>query len=152
MARKKAWAGEERRAPALVLVVGDQEDSNELLCRVLESRGYRATRATTPEEALQRLAQALPRVAVLDLTAGGIGSNLNLLESIRSHPDPRLSVTRVVMVARSAKNRVFSYQLGADDFLVRPFHANELIEAVGSSLSRAQDERAEVRRSVLEAR
>lgn len=147
MARKKGrQENEERRGPSMVLVVGDDAGSNELLSRLLNARGFRTAKATTPEEAMSRVGELLPRCVILDLAAGGIGSNLRVLESIRASGDRKISQTRVVLVARSTNNRGFSFQSGVDAFLVRPFHADELVEAVDESLKRLPEDRADFRR------
>ena len=71
------------------------------------------------------------------------------LDVIRSHEDLRVSTARFVLCAANPKNRAFSFQSGADAFLVRPFHLDELTEQIADVLARAQDQRARHRRDEL---
>ncbi len=136
MARKeKPYTGDDRRDASRVVVVNDDEDAGKLLRNVLEQKGFPVASADNHEQALLAATRDSPRAMVLDLTHGGIGSNLKLLESIRHHDDEKVATTRILLIARQASNRVFSFQSGADAFLVRPFHANELVEQLGKILS-----------------
>jgi len=143
------WNGKERRAPAMVLIVNDDPDACEMLVRMVASKGYRAIGATTGDEAAGRIASDLPRCIVLDLDAGGIGTSLKVLDTIRSHNDRRVSTARVVLCAASPKNRSFSFQSGADSFVVRPFHLDELVAQIADVLTRPHDDRARHRRDEL---
>ena len=69
------------------------------------------------------LHRARPRCAAASAPASRCST------SIRSHEDLRVSTARVVLCAASPKNRTFSFQSGADAFLVRPFHLDELTDA-----------------------
>ena len=143
------WDGSERRSAPTVLVVNDDPAACEMLVRMVGSKGYHAIGATTPDEANWRIADDLPRCIVLDLVSGGIGTSLKLLDLIRSHEDLRVSTARVVLCAASPKNRAFSFQSGADSFLVRPFHLDELTEQIADVLARAHEARARHRRDEL---
>ena len=147
--RDEQWNGVDRRADATVLMVNDDPAACEMLVRMVGSRGYRAIGATSPDEATGRIATELPRCIVLDLDAGGIGTSLKVLDTIRSHNDLRVSTARVVLCAASPRNRTFSFQSGADAFLVRPFHLDELTEQIADVLARAHEDRARHRRDEL---
>lgn len=148
--RNKRWDGTERRQPAMVLVAGDQADSNELLRRILAAAGYRTVTAETVDLALTRCSEHLPRAVVVDLSQRGIGSSLQLLDGIRSSDDSRVSNTRVIVVARSPANRNFTFQSGGDGFLLRPFHANDLTAMVAEVLAVEPEMRSEHRRLMIE--
>jgi DNA-binding response OmpR family regulator len=147
--RDEQWDGNDRRSAATVLVVNDDPAACEMLVRMVGSKGYRAIGATSPDEAIARFVDELPRCVVLDLDAGGIGTSLKMLDTIRSHDDLRVSTSRVVLCAASPKNRTFSFQSGADAFLVRPFHLDDLIGQIADVLGRAHDDRARHRRDEL---
>lgn len=106
-----------------------------LMSKVLGAQGYQLIEADTHDAALLTVGQELPRAALLDLTQGGIGSNLKLLEAIRHHDDERVATTRVVLIARQASNRVFSFQSGSDVFLTRPFHIDSLVDQLDNVLA-----------------
>ena len=143
------WDGIDRRAAATVLVVNDDPAACEMVVRMVSSKGYQALGATSADEVIGRVVDDLPRCIVLDLDAGGIGTSLKVLDTIRSHEDHRVSTARVVLCASSPKNRSFSFQSGADAFIVRPFHLDELTEQIADVLARAHDERARHRRDEL---
>jgi DNA-binding response OmpR family regulator len=147
--RDEHWDGIDRRAAATVLVVNDDPDACEMVVRMVSSKGYRALGATSADDVIARLVDELPRCIVLDLDAGGIGTSLKVLDTIRSHEDHHVSTARVVLCAASPKNRSFSFQSGADAFLVRPFHLDELTEQIADVLARAHDERSRHRRDEL---
>jgi DNA-binding response OmpR family regulator len=151
MPRKdKPYDGEDRRRSPQILVVNDDADAGKLLRNLLEHKGYPVATADTHEQALLGATQDFPRAMVLDLTHGGIGSNLKLLESIRHHDDERVATTRIMLIARQASNRVFSFQSGADAFLVRPFHADAFLEELGKVLAIPFNDLPQYRRQQLE--
>jgi DNA-binding response OmpR family regulator len=133
---------------AHVLVVNDDDGAAELLVRLLTRAGYDVERATDQLDARARLIATVPDVAVLDL-GGGVGTSLKLLDSIRSHTDPGVANLRVVLLANQASNRMFSWQSGVDAFLVRPFHADDLLRDVAQVLDRNEEERTRHRRARL---
>jgi DNA-binding response OmpR family regulator len=65
---------------------------------------------------------------------------------IRSNADPEVAVTRCLLVAQGTSNQMFSWQAGIDAFLVRPFHAEELLAAVAEVIERPEAERPRHRR------
>ena len=149
--RNKAeeWDGSERRLPPVVLVVNDDEDACEMLVRMVGARGFRTMGATSADEATGRLVTELPRCIVLDLEEGGIGTNLKVLDLIRSHRDKRVNTARVLLCAATARNRSFSFQSGADGVVVRPFHIDELVAEIADVVDRPDEERARHRRDEL---
>jgi DNA-binding response OmpR family regulator len=148
--KEDVWDGTERRAPSVVLVVNDDPDACEMLVRMIDAKGFRAVGATSPDDATGGLLPHLPRCIVLDLEAGGIGTNLKVLDLIRSHNDKRVSSARVVLCAATARNRSFSFQSGADSVVVRPFHIDDLVAQISDVLDRPDDERARHRRDELD--
>ena len=147
--RDAIWDGTERRDAAAVLVVNDDTRACELLVRMVATAGYRTLGATTDSEARARIAEELPRCVVLDMTSGGAGSSLKVLDQIRSSDDTRVSSARVVLCATSPKIRSFSFESGADAFVLRPFHLDELLAQIADVLQRPQEERARHRRDEL---
>ena len=88
-----------------------------------------------------RLSAAQPpyKGAIIDLAKGGTTQSVNLLESIRSQHE--LSELPIVVLTSNAKGQVFAWQSGVDGFLVRPFHADDLINEVYATLARTSEER-----------
>jgi DNA-binding response OmpR family regulator len=147
--RDDLWDGTDRRATPTVLVVNDDPDACEMLVRLLRPHGFRTEGAHSPDEAMSVVADQIPRCVLLDMTSGGIGSGLRALHQIRTHDDRRISTARVVLTAASPRNRLFSFQSGADAFMVRPFHLDDVVEHIRDILERPQEERARHRRDEL---
>jgi DNA-binding response OmpR family regulator len=147
--RDETWDGVERRSPPSVLIVNDDHDACELLVRLVGHAGFRTVGAHSDLEATGIIHDELPRCVVLDMTTGGVGSSLKVLDEIRSSDDRRISSARVVLCASSPKNRSFSFQSGADAFIVRPFHLTDLVDHINDVIQRPQEERARHRRDEL---
>ncbi|MGQ0831097.1 MAG: response regulator [Microthrixaceae bacterium] len=147
--KDESWNGTERRQPPTVLIVNDEHDARELLVRFLRQAGFSVEGAERDTAAMSLMVDQLPRCVVLDMQAGGVGTSLKILDQIRTHPDRRVNTSRVILCAPSPKNRTFSFQSGADAFLIRPFHLKDLIAHINDVISRPQDERARHRRDEL---
>jgi DNA-binding response OmpR family regulator len=135
-----------------VLVVNDDDGASELLSRVLATASYVVDAALSHDEAMRALSgEEKPDCILLDLATGGIGQNLKLLDAVRNHVDGTVATARVLLVAHQTNNRLFSWQAGIDGFLLRPFHADELLREVAEVLGRPDDEREQHRRQQLDA-
>ena len=135
-----------------ILVVDDDADACELLARLVESQGWQADRLHSHQDAILQLSRPDHRVdgLIADFSSGGTASNLKLLESVR-HGDAHRRHLPVMLLTESPQNRSFAFQSGADAFLVRPFHANEMLEELHAMLSRTDEEREAHRREQLAA-
>ena len=137
-----------------VLVVNDEPDACELLVRVLRSapEGYEVDRAGDQLSLTERLVGEPPVSAVVvDVSTGGIGGGLKLLDAVRGSLDPHIANLPVVLVAPTQSAAMFSWQAGVDELLVRPFHAKDLLLAVAAAMARPDDERPRHRREQIEA-
>lgn len=133
-------------------MVNDDRGGCELVARICEANGFEVRRAHEHGEALLSITRDGVTVdgIVLDFTSGGTSTSLKLLDSIR-HGDEAARKVPVVILSASANNRLFAYQSGADAFLVRPFHADDLVAEVRAVLARGDDEREAHREAQLEA-
>src|SRR5258705_6573084 len=114
---RRAAKGDRKKAafdtgPAQLLVVNDDDAACELLCRLLAAAGHRVQRAHNGDQALSHINVTKFDCIVLDLSTGGIGANLKLLDTIRSSMQSAVSGVRVVLVAQQTSNRMFSWQAG----------------------------------------
>ena len=144
-------AGLAPAGPSHLLVVNDDDNACELLVRLLARAGHEVQRAHNADQALAQLSIGRVDCVVLDLTSGGIGQNLKLVDTIRSSVSNSISGVRVVLVSQQTSNRMFSWQAGIDAFLARPFHADELLAQVNEALTRPEGERERHRRQELDA-
>jgi len=117
-----------------VLVVDDDETVRDVVRRYLERDGHEVVVAGDGESALQLVAKQLPDLIVLDLMLPGI-DGLEVCRRLRQ----RHSVPIVMLTALGEEeDRVVGLQLGADDYVTKPFSPRELALRVGSVLRRAK--------------
>src|SRR5262245_27065988 len=124
----------------LVLVVDDEPTVREVVSRYLELGGYRVTVAADGHAALQLAlsTQAPPDLVVLDLMLPGI-DGLEVCRRLRA----AASVPIVMLTARGHEaDRIVGLELGADDYVVKPFSPRELVARVRSVLRRTRGDPA----------
>lgn len=124
---------------ARVLVVEDNDELTEMLVLFFGSRGLKVTVAGDGASALQRIRDALPTLILLDVGLPDVdGYELfkKFRQSVRSRHIPVIFLTR-----RSRKSdRMAGLQLGADDFITKPFDLEELFLRVQNAVKRAERE------------
>ncbi len=112
-----------------VLVVDDEVRVREVVAAYLERDGFRVEQAHDAATARTALAESRPDLIVLDVMFPG-SSGFDLLSEIRSIPV-------IMLTARSEEaDRVLGLELGADDYVVKPFSPRELVARVRSVLRR----------------
>lgn len=139
----------EATGPTRVLVVNDDPDACELIARIVESAGWTATRVYSHDDAVAALPNADPafKAVLVDFNEGGTTASLKLLDAVRRMPS--FEQLPVLVLTRNDANRLFAWQSGVDGFLVRPFHADDLINEVYAVLTRTPDEREAFRSAQL---
>ena len=134
-----------------VLVVDDNEKIVDVLSEYLLAAGYRAVTAHDGPQALERLADSRPDLALLDVMLPGI-DGLELTKRFHAEGVPVILVT-----ARGDEvDRLVGLELGADDYVVKPFSPREVVARVKAVLrrsARAEEpgERIEVGDLVIDA-
>jgi two-component system phosphate regulon response regulator OmpR len=120
-------------APHL-LVVDDDRRIRDLLSRFLAAEGYRVTTAKTAKDARAKLTGLDFDLLVLDVMMPG-ETGFELAKAIRSNS----SVPILMLTARDgAESRIEGLQIGADDYVSKPFEPRELSLRIGSILKRAR--------------
>jgi DNA-binding response OmpR family regulator len=116
-----------------VLVVDDEPSVRDVVVRYLQQEGYTTLEAGDGQEALTLLEHELPSLVVLDLMLPGI-DGLSLCRWIREH-----SETPVIIVTALGEesDRLIGLELGADDYLTKPFSPRELVARVKTVLRRS---------------
>jgi DNA-binding response OmpR family regulator len=118
---------------ATILIVDDESDIRELVAETLELEGYAVARAADGMEAMERLAKDAPDLVILDLMMPVIGG-LEVLHHVRS----KGTVPVILLTAlESEDSKVRGLQLGADDYMVKPFSLRELVARIEAVLRRA---------------
>ncbi|MCM0676720.1 response regulator transcription factor [Micromonospora phytophila] len=122
-----------------VLVVDDDRTVSDVVCRYLEHAGYQVAHVGDGAAALAAVAAEPPHLVVLDLMLPTV-DGLEVCRRLRARPD---GVPIIMLTARGDEaDRVLGLQLGADDYLGKPFSPRELVLRVGSVLRRAGGEPA----------
>ncbi|MFQ6171387.1 response regulator transcription factor [Oryzobacter sp. R7] len=130
----------------LVLIVDDDEGIRTVVRWQLHEEGYRTVEAADGRAALDTIATNPPALVVLDLTLPPPGG-LDVLKAVRTGATsaPR-SLPVIILSGRSGEtDRIVGLDLGADDYLVKPFSPGELVARVRSVLRRATTDLGERR-------
>ncbi len=117
---------------ATVLVVDDDRNINELIRMYLDKEGYRVEQAYDGEQALELFEKTAPALVVLDLMLPKV-DGLSVCREIR-----KISSIPVIMLTAKGEtfDKVLGLELGADDYMVKPFEPKELLARVKAVLRR----------------
>jgi DNA-binding response OmpR family regulator len=125
-------------APQTVLVVEDDEAIADSIAYALERAGYRALRAGDGGQGLRLFRQQRPDLVILDLMLPSV-DGWRFTEELRRE-DARVPV--IVCSARTSEfDRVHGLQMGADDYVTKPFSMRELVARVSAHLRRVESHR-----------
>jgi len=118
-----------------VLIVDDEPDVVRLVAQNLAAAGFQVIKASDGDEALDMVRRLHPSLVILDLNIPGVGGT-DVLRTIKS--DGRTSSVSVVMLTarKDEVDRIVCLELGADDYVTKPFSPRELTLRVKSILSR----------------
>ena len=120
-----------------ILVVDDETDILELVEYNLTRAGYRAACVTTGESALARARSHAPDLIVLDLMLPGV-DGLEVCRQLKAEPAMR-AIPVVMLTARGEEADVVAgLELGADDYVVKPFSPRVLVARIRAVLRRRQ--------------
>jgi phosphate regulon transcriptional regulator PhoB len=120
-----------------VLVVEDEPDIRNLIVHHLVRDGFRCRIAATGAEALQRVRTAAPDLVVLDLMLPEM-DGLEVCRRLRG--DPATAAIPIIMLTAKADevDRIVGLEMGADDYVAKPFSPKELVARVRAVLRRAR--------------
>ena len=120
---------------ACVLLVDDEDQLRKVMRDLLEREGYLVAEARDGIQALSEVDRHAPDIIVLDLNLPGM-DGYSVLTQLRSRPSTR-SIPIIVLTAKGDEdNEVRVFELGADDFLTKPFRARALSARLEAVLSR----------------
>jgi DNA-binding response OmpR family regulator len=118
-----------------VLVVDDEAPVRDVVGQYLARDGYRVVTTGDGREVMDLVGRESPDLVVLDVMLPGIGG-LELCRAIRS----RGSIPVILLTARSEEtDRIVGLELGADDYVTKPFSPRELVARVRAVLRRSVD-------------
>jgi phosphate regulon transcriptional regulator PhoB len=123
--------------PSRVLIVEDEPDIRELVVHHLRREGYQVSAASSGEEALRQVQAAPPDLVILDLMMPAM-DGLEVCRRLRQDP-ATASLPIVMLTAKGDEvDRVLGLEIGADDYVVKPFSPKELLARVRAVLRRSR--------------
>ena len=131
-----------------VLVVEDDADIRELLRYNLDQEGFAVEQAADGAEALRLIERRVPELLILDLMLPGM-PGLELCRKLRSAPATAALPILILTAKGEEVDRVVGLEMGADDYVVKPFSPRELLARIkGATASGARCRRAASGRSI----
>ncbi|MDE2873954.1 MAG: response regulator transcription factor [Gemmatimonadota bacterium] len=128
------------KTPPRVLVVEDEPDIAAVIAYQLTREGYRVETALNGAAALDALHRDLPDLLVLDRMLPEISGD-DVLKALRADPATEAVPVLIVTAKKDQADRIQGLELGADDYLTKPFSPRELVLRADAILRRTQGER-----------
>ena len=124
--------------PKNILVVDDEADLVELVSYNLKKEGFIVDSASDGETALTRIRKGKYDLLILDLMLPGI-QGMELCRILRN--DPKTSVLPIIMLTAKGDevDRILGLEMGADDYMAKPFSPRELVARVKAVLRRSKE-------------
>ena len=124
------------RPPTRILVAEDDPDIGSLLEHYLRKAGFLPTVVASGRDVIPQIKREAPDLLVLDLMLPGL-DGLQLCRAIRG--DATMAAIPIIMVTAKAEesDRIVGLELGADDYITKPFSPNEVVARVRALLRRA---------------
>ena len=118
---------------ANIIIIEDEKNICSFIEHILEPQGYRVISANTGKEGLQYITSEHPDVILLDLGLPDM-DGLKLIEQVRSW-----SITPIIVISARTleKSKIAALDLGADDYLPKPFNDRELVARIRAILRRS---------------
>src|SRR4030095_14584051 len=119
-----------------ILIIEDEQDIAQLISYNLQQEGFRAKTATEGQEGFEKALADSPAFIVLDLMRPKVGG-LEVCRKLKSHPKSK-HIRVVILTAKGEEiDRVVGFEVGADDYMVKPFSPRELILRIKAILKRS---------------
>lgn len=121
----------------LIYVVEDDENIRDLVTLALEGNGYRAMGFETGEACLEELSHTIPSVIIFDVMLPGI-SGIEAVKKIRANSALKKIPIIMLTAKDSEADKINGLDMGADDYITKPFSVMELMARVRSILRRCE--------------
>lgn len=124
--------------PKNILIVDDEADLVELVSYNLKKEGFIVDSASDGETALTKIRKGKYGLLILDLMLPGI-QGMELCRILRN--DPKTSVLPIIMLTAKGEevDRILGLEMGADDYMAKPFSPRELVARVKAVLRRSNE-------------
>lgn len=124
-----------------VLIIDDEPDNLEMVSEMLRDH-FQTLVASKPKDGIQLAVQGQPDLILLDVNMPDM-NGFEVCKRLREQPRTRTIPIIMLTMAGSLENRVKGLELGADDYVTKPFHGAELIARVQARLRRRDSEEKE---------
>src|SRR5262245_38765142 len=118
----------------LVYVVEDEVEIGRVLCAALDQHGFRSEHFRTGTNFLQGLRRKAPAISVIDLGLPDL-DGLHLVRQVHAVSN---SAILILTGRERVDDRILGLELGADDYMVKPFEAREVVARVNTILRRLE--------------
>jgi DNA-binding response OmpR family regulator len=125
------------QAQGTILVVDDDAKNIKLLEALLQPRGYQVVTASNGAEALYHVRQEPPDLMLLDVIMPMV-DGFEVCRLLKDNPQTRLIQVVIMTALDGVEDRIKGADAGADDFLTKPVHKDELLARIRTSLRRKQ--------------
>ena len=121
-----------------ILIVDDEANIADLVELYLRKEGFRVLKAATGEDGLAAAKRERPRLVVLDVGLPGI-DGLEVCRRLRAETGSGAGIPVIFLTARDGEiDRILGLEMGADDYLTKPFSPRELVARVKAILRRSE--------------
>ena len=120
-----------------ILVIDDEEDYINLVKTIMEPLGYVISFASNGKEGMASIKNEIPDLVILDVNMPEL-DGYQLTEQIRRTAEIKHIPIILLTVRRKEDDKVKGLDLGADDYITKPFHPKELIARVETVLRRSE--------------
>lgn len=118
-----------------ILIIEDDSDISELVQYNLEREGYKVVTASDGEVGYTKALQHRPNLIVLDLMLPGM-DGLSVCRQLRAHPETKFTPIVMLTAKNEESDVVIGLEMGADDYLSKPFSPKELVARIRAVLRR----------------
>jgi len=127
-----------------ILIVDDEPDITELIAYNLKKEGYETIITLTGDEVLPVIEKEKPHLVLLDLMLPGM-DGLEICRLLKKNPTTERIPIIMVTAKGETTDRIVGLELGADDYLTKPFHVKELVARIKAVFRRVEREREETK-------
>ena len=122
-----------------VLVVDDDRNLRKIISTNLELAGYAVVTASDGREALEKIEQVMPDLLLLDLMMPFM-DGYEVAKRVRSHPNPSIANVPIIILTAKGEieDKLLGFDVGADDYITKPFGPRELLARVRSKIRRVE--------------
>jgi two-component system phosphate regulon response regulator PhoB/two-component system alkaline phosphatase synthesis response regulator PhoP len=128
--------------PGRILVIEDEKTISDLVAEALKRRGYRVESVYDGDSGLFAVETTLPDLVILDVMLPGM-DGWEVCRRIRENPSTRGIPVLMLTARRDERDLIAGFDVGADDYMKKPFSVNELAARVRSLLRRGTPKEAE---------